>query len=37
MQACGKENLKQYNHWKLGDSLRKFMMDIYTFYKMRRV
>ena len=26
MKACGKENLKKYNHWKLGDLLRKFMM-----------
>lgn len=27
MKACGKENLKQYNHWKLGDLLRKFLSE----------
>lgn len=27
MQACGKENLKQYNHWKLGDSLKNFLSE----------
>lgn len=31
MKACGKENLKQYNHWKLGDSLRKFMKNNLEF------
>ena len=25
MQACGKENLKKYNHWKLGSLLRIFI------------
>lgn len=28
MKACGKENLKQYNHWNLGNSLRTFMETV---------
>ena len=28
MKACGKENLKQYNHWKLGGLLRAFMETV---------
>ena len=31
MKACGKENLKQYNHWKLGYSLREFMENNLEF------
>lgn len=36
MKACGKENLKQYNHWKLAGLLRAFMETVENLQNMLR-